>query len=109
MPLLATFLFNVFAAFAAWLAKYLTQKIAVALALIAVVTALFAALYFGLRAAISAALVGAASLHPMFAAGVSVVISPHTSALITAYLTFWALVELYKWKVNIVQLWSRTI
>ena len=45
----------------------------------------------------------------MFGAGVSMVISPHSAALISSYITFWSLVELYKWKVNIVQLWSRTI
>jgi len=109
MPLLATFLFNVFSGLVVWLAKFLTQKVAVAAALIVVVTALFVALYVSLRAAISAAIVGAGSLHPMFAVGVSVVVSPHTAALISSYMTFWALVELYKWKVNILQLWSRTI
>lgn len=109
MPILGNLLFNVFVAIAAWLAKYLTQKIAVALALITVVTAFFVALYASLNSIISAALVGAASIHPMFGAGVAVVISPHIGALISSYLTFWSLVELYKWKVNIVQLWSRTI
>ena len=109
MPLLATLLFNVFSGLVVWLAKFLTQKVAVALALIAVVVVLFAALYGAMRAAMSAALIGAGSLHPMFAVGVSVVVSPHTASLITSYLTFWALVELYKWKVNILQLWSRTI
>ena len=109
MPILGTFLFNVFSAFAAWLAKYLTQKIAVTVAIVAIVTALFVGLYAATRLAISAALSGVGGLHPMFAAGVSMVISPHAASLISSYITFWSLVELYKWKVNIIQLWSRTI
>jgi hypothetical protein len=109
MPLLGTFLFNVFSALAAWLVKYITQKMAVALALIALVTTLLVALYAGLRLAVTAAMAGAASMHPMFAAGVAVVISPETQQCITGYLTMWSLCELYKWKFNIMQLWSRTI
>jgi len=109
MPLLAAFLFNVFSGLVTWLAKFLTQKVAVAAALIAIVVVLFSVLYAAMRAAMSAAFVGAGSLHPMFAVGVSMVVSPHTAALISSYLTFWSLVELYKWKVNIMQIWSRTI
>lgn len=109
MPMLATLLFNIFAGFATWLAKYLTQKVAVTVAMVAILTALFAALYFGARQLISGALAGAYSFDPMFGAGIAMVISPHSAALISGYITFWSLVELYKWKVNILQLWSRTI
>lgn len=109
MPILANFLLSVFTAIATWLAKYLTQKIAVAVAVIVVLTALFVALYAGLNALISSALVGAFSIHPMFGVGVSVVISSHTSTLISTYFTFWSAVELYKWKVNVMQVWSKTI
>lgn len=109
MPVLGTFLFNVFAGLAAWLVKYVSQKMAVALALIALVTAMLVGVYALLRVGVSAAMAGAASMHPMFAAGVSVVISPTTQQCITAYLTLWSLCELYKWKFSIVQLWSRTI
>ncbi|MGO4378013.1 DUF5455 family protein [Pseudoduganella sp. RAF19] len=109
MPLLGTFLFNVFAAFAAWLAKYLTQKVAVTVAMAGILTAMFAALYLAARTAIGQALSVAAGFDPMFGAGVGMVISPHSAALISGYITFWSLAELYKWKVNILQLWSRTI
>ena len=109
MPIFAGFLFNIFAGLATWLAKYITQKMAVAMAIVSILTVMFVALYAGLRLAISAALTSAVAIHPMFAAGVSMVISPHSASLISSYIVFWSLVELYKWKVNIIQLWSRTI
>ena len=109
MPILANFLLSLFTGIATCLAKYLTQKVAVALALIAVVTGLFVGLYASLNTLISAGLSAVASFHPMFGVGVAMVISPHTASLISSYVTFWSLVELYKWKVNIISLWSRTI
>jgi hypothetical protein len=109
MPLLATFLFNVFSAFAVWLAKYLTQKVAVTIAIVTVVTLLFTAFYYAARTIIIAGFAGAATVSPMFAVGISIVISPHSASLVSSYITFWSVVELYKWKVNIIQLWSRTI
>jgi hypothetical protein len=109
MPLLGNLLFSFFTAVATWLAKYITQKMAVTIALVAVVTALFVALYAALRVALTAAFAGASNIHPMFGAGVAIVISPHTASLVSSYITFWSLAELYKWKVNIIQLWSRTI
>jgi hypothetical protein len=109
MPLLGTFLFNVFSALAAWLVKYFTQKMAVAVALIAIVSGLLVLIYASLRLGVNLAMAGAASMHPMFAAGVSVVISPTAQQCITAYLALWSLCELLKWKFNILQLWSRTI
>lgn len=109
MPLLGTLLFDIFAGIAAWLVKYVTQKMAVALALIAIITTLLVGIFAALRLAVAGAMIGAASMHPMFAAGVSVVISPATQQAVTGYLTMWSLCELYKWKFNIAQLWSRTI
>lgn len=109
MPLLAAFLYNVIAAFAAWLLKYFTQKVAVTVALAAVVSALLVALYVAARVAVAGAIGAVGSVHPMFAVGVGLVVSPHSAALLTGYVGFWSLTELYKWKVNILQLWARTI
>lgn len=109
MPILANFLLSLFTGLATWVAKYLTQKIAVAVALITIVTALFVGLYASLNALIGAGLNAVASFHPMFGVGVAMVISPHSASLISSYVTFWSLVELYKWKVNIISIWTRTI
>ena len=109
MPLLAQFLWTVFGGAVQWLAKFLTQKIAIAVVLTGIAVGFFIALYLALRSVISAAMVGVAGIHPMFSAGISIVISPHSATLIASYVTFWSAVELYKWKVNLLQLWSRTI
>lgn len=109
MPILGNLLFNIFVGIAAWLAKFLGQKIAVTLAIVVLLTGLFAALYMAGRGLVSAAIAGAAGVSPMFGAGVAVVIPPNSAALLSSYVTFWSACELYKWKVNIIQLWSRTI
>lgn len=109
MPLLAQFLWTVFGGAVQWLAKFLTQKVAIAAVLSAVAVGFFIALYLALRSVISGALVSIAGIHPMFSAGISMVISPHSATLLASYITFWSAVELYKWKVNLLQLWSRTI
>jgi hypothetical protein len=109
MPLLATFLLNVFTGVVAWFAKWLTQKTAIALVLVAAFSALFVALYASLNALMATSLVALGDVHPMFAVGVAMIVSPHTVTLISSYLTFWSLVELYKWKVNLLQIWTHTI
>jgi len=109
MPLLAQFLLTIFGGAVQWLAKFLTQKVAIAIVLAGIASGFFIALYLALRSVIAGALVSIAGIHPMFSAGISLVISPHSAALLASYITFWSAVELYKWKVNLLQLWSRTI
>lgn len=109
MPILGNLLFNIFVGFATWLAKYLTQKVAVTLAIVTLCTGLFIVLYAAARGLVSTALGAAYSFSPMFGAGVAMVISPHTASLLSSYVLFWSACELYKWKVNIIQLWTRTI
>ncbi|NVD97947.1 DUF5455 family protein [Massilia sp. BJB1822] len=109
MPLLATLIVNLFAGIVTFLAKYITQRVAITLAIAAAVTALFVGLYAATRAIIATAVTAAAGIGPMFGAGVSMVISPHSAAMLSAYVVFWSLCELYKWKVSILSLWSKTI
>jgi hypothetical protein len=109
MPILGTFLFNVFAAFAAFLAKYLTQKIAVTIAFVALLATLYGSLFYALRLALAAAMTSMTGVHPMFAVGVSTIISPHTVDLLSQYGVWWSAAQLYKWKFSIIQLWARTI
>ncbi len=108
MPKLAMLLVTLVTEFVAWLAKYLSQKVAVAVTLTAVLTGLFVAVYVGMNSAISSSVAFLDGVHPMFGVGIAMVISPHASALLTSYLAFWALIELYKWKVNILSIWSKS-
>lgn len=108
MPALAAMLLTIVTEFVAWLAKFLTQKVALALVIVAVCGALFVALYASLSAVISAGVTSLDGVHPMFGVGLSMVISQHSAALFSSYITFWMLVELYKWKVSLVAVWSRT-
>jgi hypothetical protein len=109
MPLLAALLVNLITGLAGWLLTWLTQKVAVAAAISVVLTAVIVGIFIAARAALQGAGALAGNVHPMFGAGVSMVISPRAAALISSYIAFWMLVELYKWKVNLIQLWARTI
>lgn len=109
MPLLAQFLWTVFGGAVQWLAKFLTQKVAIAVVLLGIAGVFFSLLFTALQTLVSGALVAVAGIHPMFSAGISMVISSHSATLLASYITFWSAVELYKWKVNLLQLWSRTI
>lgn len=109
MPILGTLLFNLITGVVAFLAKYVTQKIAVALSISTVLGALILSIFVAMRSTLQLAAGLAADLHPMFGAGVSMIISPRVASLLGSYITFWVLVEMYKWKVNLMQLWARTI
>ena len=106
MPLLAGMLANMAVAVATWLLKWFSQKVAFSLASLAIVGALSAALYLSFRLAVSGAVFVASDLHPMFGVGVSMVLSPRTSSLLTAYVAFYSLVELYKWKMRMTLFWG---
>lgn len=108
MPILGAMFINIITAVVSFLIKYMSQKIAITLILIAFYSALSAAVYVGMRQVITEAIAFSASYHPMFAAGISVVIPVHTAGLVTAYVGTWSLCELYKWKMSIMFLWNRT-
>lgn len=108
MPALASFLWTIFGGFVQWLAKYLTEKVASAVVLIGIAVALFSVLYAAFRALTSGALVAVAGIHPMFSAGIALVISPHSASLLASYIVFWSTVEVYKWKVNLLEIWGRS-
>lgn len=109
MPIFANFLYSFFAGIVAWLAKYLTQKVAVTVSIISVLSVIYVAFYVSFRSLMSLAFAGAFSFSPTFGAGISVVIPPRSANLLASYFVFWAACELFKWKFSIVQLWSRTI
>lgn len=106
MPLLAAMLVNMAVAFATWLLKYFSQKLAFTLASLAVVGAMAAALYVAIRVAMNGAIYVASDFHPMFGVGISMVLSPRTASLLTAYVSFFSLVELYKWKMKMTLFWG---
>ncbi|CAL61693.1 conserved hypothetical protein; putative membrane protein [Herminiimonas arsenicoxydans] len=109
MPLLGVLFVNLVGSFATWLVQFFTQKVAVATAISLLLGALILGLFIATRAALSGLGSMAGSVHPMFGAGISMIISPRVAALLTTYMAFWVTVELYKWKVNLLQLWARTI
>jgi hypothetical protein len=109
MPLLGTLIVNLITGLATFLVKFVSQKIAVASAISVILAALMLTIFVALRSALAAATIAAGGLHPMFGAGISMIISPRVAALLASWITFWMLIEVYKWKLNLVQLWARTI
>ena len=109
MPLFIGLIMEFVFAFATWLATYFTQKVAVTTALVAIVLAMMVALFTAFHTVLFLCAGVVNSYSPMFGAGVQMIISPRISSLLSSYLGFWIVVELYKWKLNLVQLWARTI
>lgn len=109
MPLLGELLFNLFTGLVTVFVRYVSQKVAITLVLVAMLTTMFVALFLAVRTALAAAVVSVSGIHPMFATGISMVIPQSSASLISSYLLFWSMCELYKWKFNMMQLWSRTI
>ncbi len=109
MPLLGALLVDMLGVIAGWLAKYLTQKVAVALAVIAQLVLLYAALFGAARVLLSEVATVSNAVSPMFGAGVSMVITPRVSGMLSSWLTFWVAKELFKWRLHIVQLWGRVL
>lgn len=109
MPLLGALLINLFGGLAAYLAQFFTQKVAVATAISLLLGSLLVGVYVTLRAALAAVTGAAANIHPMFGAGVQMIVGATGPGLLTSYIALWVGMELYKWKLTIVQLWARTI
>lgn len=109
MPLLALLLVDMLGAVAAYLAKYLTQKTAVTVIVLAQLVILFGGFYLSGRVALQGVAHIASHYSPMFAAGIQAIVSPRTVTAITSYLTFMAACELFKWRFTIIQLWGRVI
>lgn len=106
MPYLAAMIVNIVTGIATWLLKFFSQRMAFWGASAAVLIAMSVAVYVSLRFAMSSAVNFAASYHPMFGVGVSMVISPQTAGLLTTYLAFWSGIELYKFKKSMTLFWG---
>lgn len=109
MPALAALLLNIVGGFIGFLLKYFTQKVVVAALIGAFVVGLFYGLMGIFSGVIGSAISGAGSVHPMFGAGVSMVISPNTASLLSSYFVFYALCEVYKYKCALVALWTKQL
>ena len=109
MPALAALLLNIVGGFIGFLLKYFTQKAVIATVISAFVVGLFYGFMGFFSGLINSAIGGAGALHPMFGAGVAMVISPNTSSLLSAYFVFYGLCEIYKYKCSLVAIWSKQI
>jgi hypothetical protein len=109
LPVLAFLLVNMLGVVATFLAKYLTQKLAVTLIVVAQLVVLFGAFYLGARALLATIGHASSNISPMFGAGVQMIISQRTATGLSAFLVFWVACELFKWRFTIIQLWGRVI
>ncbi|MDO8035068.1 DUF5455 family protein [Janthinobacterium sp. SUN128] len=108
MPALAALLVNLVVGFIGFLLKYFTQKVVVAGLIVTFVVSMFYGFMSTFTGVINSAIVGAGSVHPMFGAGVAMAVPPQTASLLSAYFVFYGLCEVYKYKLALVALWSKT-
>lgn len=109
MPALAALLLNIVGGFIGFLLKYFSQKLVIATLISAFVVGLFFGFMGIFTGVINSAIGGAGSVHPMFGAGVSMVISSNTASLLSSYFVFYALCEVYKYKCALVALWTKQL
>jgi|GEM_PF-6609562 hypothetical protein len=109
MPALAALLLEMVVGLIGFLLKYFTQKAVIAGLIVTFVVSLFYALMGTFTGVINSAIGGAGSVHPMFGAGVAMVISPNTASLLAAYFVFFGLCEVYKYKLALVAIWTKQI
>lgn len=107
MPLLAALVAEVGAGIISFLLAFFTQRVAIA----TVVSGLFIAAFAGLLVAGGGLLAGlnssVAAISPMFGAGVQMVVSPRAGSLVSAYIGFWGLCQVFKLKTLLIGSWAR--
>lgn len=104
MPILGGLLVSLFSGLAAWLAQWVTRKVAVAGAAVATMTALTAALFLSMRATL-ATLNGFTTGAPqIFMDMLAMAIPSSAPACIGLYVTMWTACTVYVWQKDLLKL-----
>jgi hypothetical protein len=105
MPILAALLVTLFTGLAGFLAQYVTKKMAIGLALVAVLATITVALLLAMRALIAgiAPTIGSGNI----SIGLSIAIPSNASACITAVIACWTMCTIYTWKKKALTLFAQ--
>ncbi len=98
MPLLGGLLTTLFSGLAAWLAQYLTRKVAFAAAAAVTYSALTLGLYVVMRAALASTANVTSGLPQIFLQAMQMAIPPIAPACISTYVTVWTACTVYTWQ-----------
>lgn len=100
IPWLASVLGGMFTAIAVWLAQYMTRRLALVLAAIALIAALTAALFSALNASIAALSLAVPS---QYSAGIAMICPSNLPACVSIIITAHLLRYAYDWNVRVIQ------
>jgi len=98
MPLLGGLLSALFSGFAAWLAQFVTRKVAFAGAAIAFLTGITLALYVVMRTTLGSLANVATGAHQMIADGITLGVPPVATVCLSLYMTMWTACTVYVWQ-----------
>jgi hypothetical protein len=106
MPLLAGLFVTLFSGFVAWLAQFVTRKVAYAIAVCAAYSVITLALFALLRGTLASlsAVLGSGTLPVMFVKALSMAIPPCAPVCLGAYSTIWIACTCYYWQRDLIKL-----
>lgn len=108
MPLLGTLLTSLFSGLVAWLAQYVTRKVAFGLAAVATFSTLTLALYVTMRVTLSSLLAYSTGAPAMFMTGLQLVMPPAAPFCVSTYVTMWTACTVYTWQRDLLVLFAKT-
>lgn len=104
MPLLGGLLTSLFSGLVAWLAQYMTRKVAFGVAAVAAMTALTAGLYVVMRTSLSAMAMTTSGGPAIFVQAMQMAVPPIAPACISTYITMWTACTVYVWQRDLLHL-----
>jgi len=98
MPVLGVLLTNLFGGIVAWLAQYVTRKVAFGLAGVTAFTTITVALYVAFRGVLLGLSGGTFGMPDFWVMCLGIAIPPAASGCISSYMTIWTACTVYVWQ-----------
>lgn len=98
MPILGGLLVNLFSGLVAWVAQFVTRKVAFGLAGVTAFTTITVALYVAFRAVLATLSSVSFGMPPFWTMVLGIAVPPAASACLGSYMTMWTACTVYVWQ-----------
>jgi hypothetical protein len=107
MPLLGGLLSALFSGLVAWIAQYVTRKVAFGISAVVAMSALTLALFVLFRGLVIALNAYTSGAHAMFIDALTMAIPPAAPFCISTYYTLWTAATVYTWQRDLLHLFVK--
>lgn len=107
MQLLGGLLVNIFGGFVAYLVQWVTRKVAFGIAAVTMSSALTLGLFVLMRSTLLALNTFATGVPATFLNALAMMIPPAAPFVISAYITVWTAVMVYRWQRDLIVLFAK--